>query len=600
MSALRRAFAGALAAMAAAFVCAVPADAAAPPVQVGDLRAGTAILDYDSTRARDLAAFDRALRDVGVRTAFFRRLGLVAVRGTAVEVRRAARLSGVRSAHMDARIKLLLHESVPLVYGGAHDSTWASGFDGRGGSVAVVDSGVDGTHPDLQQRTVANVKVVDPREFFGAGEPVYLECPIACNTDLTGGHGTHVAGTVAGDGTASEGFYRGVAPGTNIVGLSVGEVITVLYPLAAFEWILANHQKYGIVAVNNSWGPVSDGVRFDGTDPINVASKAMNDAGLTVVFAAGNGGRGEREDPPGASDCSTTTTPDGGREASDGACKINPYSVAPWTLSVANGRKDEPGGAGAQHLNFTSSRGDPNPQLSLDGQTIEYMPTLTAPGTNVRAARGSLGTTTPIACGGVAEPPACVPPAGAAQYEPFYMPLTGTSMASPHVAGAVAVLQSRAQASLGRRLTPTEVRSALVSSATPMTGSDNFHDWPCGSPVTVPCGEPLARMTGRRYERWQVGAGYLNMTDALDRVASVGASSSGEAPAGEPPAPLPATPPPGGSSEPQRTVLGPTPAELRRQRALLKKCRTKASRKKTRRARARARARCQRLYGSRR
>jgi serine protease AprX len=581
--------------------CAAPAGAAAPPGQVADLRAGTAILQYDSSRARDVAAFDRVLRGAGVRTVFYRRLGMVAVRGTAVELRRAARLSGVRFAHMDAPLKLLLHESVPLVYGGAHESTWAAGTDGRGGSVAVVDSGVDGTHPDLMQRTVANVKVEDPGDIFDEGEPVYLECPIACNTDLTGGHGTHVAGTVAGDGTASEGFYRGVGPGANIVGLSVGEAVSVLYALGAFEWILANHEEYGIVAVNNSWGPVSDAVRFDGTDPINVASKAMDDAGLTVVFAAGNSGSGERENPPGASDCSSQPDGEGGREPSDGACKINTYSVAPWVVSVANGRKDEDGGAGAQHLNFSSSRGDPNPQQSLDGQTIDYVPTITAPGTNIRAARGSAGTTTPIACGGVAEPPACVPPPEAVQYEPFYMPLSGTSMASPHVAGAVAVLQTRAKAALGRRLTPAEVRSVLVGSATPMTGLDGLHDWPCGSPLFVSCGEPIDGMTGKAYERWQVGAGYLNVTGALDRVAGLGApSSGGTAPAGEPPAPLPATAPPGGSADPQRTTLGPTPRELRRQRALLKKCRTLASRKKTHRARARARARCARLYGTRR
>jgi serine protease AprX len=522
------------------------------------------------------------------------------VRGTSVELRRAARLPGVTAAHMDQRLRLLLHESVPLVYGNSHEAAWSSGFDGRDGSVAVVDSGVDGTHPDLTGRMAANVKVADPREFFGAGEPVYLECPVSCNTDLTGGHGTHVAGTVGGDGSASDGFYRGVAPGTKLVGLSVGETVSVLYALGAFEWVLANHAKYGIVAVNNSWGPVSDGVRYDGTDPINVASKALNDAGLSVVFAAGNSGSGERENPPGASDCSSQPAAGGGREPSDGACKINTYSVAPWVLSVANGRKDEPGGAGAQHLNFSSSRGDPDPQLSLDGQTIEYVPTLTAPGTNIRSARGSGGTTTPIACGGVAEPPACVPPSGAVQYEPFYMPLTGTSMASPHVAGAVSVLQSRAQAALGRRLTPAEVRAALVDSATPMTGSDNFHDWPCGSPLFVGCGEPLTGMTGQPYQRWQVGAGYLNVVAALDRVAALGAApTSGVAPVGSAPDALPSSPPPGGSAEPVRTTLGPTAEQVRRRRALLKRCRTKAARKKTRRARARARSRCARLYGSR-
>ena len=602
MTAWRRAFAGTLAAGIAALGCASSASAAAPPLQVGDLRGGTAILRYDSSRARDVDAFNRALRGAGVRAVFFQRLGLVAVRGTSVSVRRAAQLPGVRSAHMDAPIRLLLHESVPLVYGSDPGPTWASGVDGRGGSVAVVDSGVDGTHPDLAGRMAANVKVLDPGDIFDAGEPVYLECPISCSTDTTGGHGTHVAGIVAADGSASEGFYRGVGPGASLVGLGVGEGPSVLYALGAFEWVLANHAKYGIVAVNNSWGPVGDDARFDATDPINVATRELTDAGLTVVFAAGNSGTGARTDPPGGSDCGSQPADGGGREPNDGLCKINPYSVAPWAISVANSRKDEPGGQAGQHLAFSSSRGDPNPQQSLDGQVIDYVPTITAPGTNIRSTRMLTGVnTTAVEACLSAEAPACVPPAGAEQYEPFYMPLTGTSMSSPHVAGAVAVLQSKAVATLGRRLTPAEVRSALTGSATPMTGKDGLWDWPCGSvPVFVDCGAQVDGTTGKPYERWQVGAGMLNVGGALSRVASLGASAPADAPvpAGEPPAPLPSSPPPGGSSEPARTTLPLTPQQLRRKRALLKKCRTLASRKKTRRARVRARARCQRLYGS--
>jgi serine protease AprX len=581
-----------LAAVAAALACAAPAGAAAPPVQVGSLGSGTAILSYDGSRAQDVPAFDRVLRGAGVRTVFFQRQHLVGVRGTAVELRRAARLPGVRAAHMNARIRLLLHESVPLVYGGSPDPSWSAGLDGRGGSVAVVDSGIDGLHPDLVGRMAANVKVEDPGDIFDAGEPVYLECPTACSTDTTGGHGTHVAGIVAADGSASGGYYRGVAPGTKLVGLSVGEGPSVLWALGAFEWILANHAKYGIVAVNNSWGPVSDSVRFDATDPINVASKAISDAGMVVVFAAGNSGTGDRTDPEGASDCSSQVG-SAGREPSAGTCKINPYSVAPWAVSVANGRKD------GQHLNFSSSRGDPNPQLSLDGQTIDYVPTLTAPGTNIRSTRMLTGVnTTAVEACLSAEAPACVPPAGAEQYEPFYMPLTGTSMASPHVAGAVAVVQSAAQARLGRRLTAAEVRQVLIDSATPMTARDGLWDWPCGTaPVFIDCGDKVAGTTGKPYERWQVGAGYLNVAAAITRAQATPATApaTGVAPAGTPPA---APPPASGSPQaPVQTTLPPTDQALMQRRAQLRRCRTSASRKKTRHARQRARARCKARYG---
>ena len=603
MRGMRRGFSSVLAAVVAALACAVPAGAAVPGAQIAQLHAGTAILGYDGSRARDVGSFQRALQGVGVRPAFFPRQRLVAVRGTSVELRRAARLQGVRAAHMNAPIKLLLHESVPLVYGGSPDPTWSSGIDGRGGSVAVVDSGVDGTHPDLANRMAANVKVLDPGDIFDAGQPVYLECPVACSTDTTGGHGTHVAGIVAADGGASNGYYRGVGPGAKLVGLGVGEGPSVLYAIGAFEWILANHAKYGIVAVNNSWGTSGDDVRFDSTDPVNVGTKALNDAGLTVVFAAGNDGPGTRTDPAGASDCSTQPAAGGGREATAGACRMNPYSVAPWTLSIANGRKDEPGGAGAQHLNFSSSRGDPSPEQSLDGQTIDYLPTLTAPGTNIRSDRMLVGAnTTSVESCLSAEAPACPPPPGAEQYEPFYMPLTGTSMSSPHVAGAVAVVQSKAQAALGRRLTPAEVRSVLVDSATPMTGIDGLWDWPCGSlPVFVDCGAKVDGTTGKPYERWQVGAGYLNVTGALSRVASMAAAApSGAVATGQAPAPLPSSPPPGGTSQPVRTMLPAAASDRRstaRRRAALKRCRTKAAKKKTHRARARARARCKARYG---
>jgi serine protease AprX len=579
------------AAMLLVLACASSAGAAAPrpallSQQIGQLSGGTAILTYD---APDRAALRRQLRSAGVRTVFFERLQLVAVRGTAVEVRRAARLRGVTSAHMDAPIKLLLHESVPLVYGGAQAATWAAGIDGRGGSVAVVDSGIDGLHKDLAGRMAANVKVEDPGDIFDAGQPVYLECPVACSTDTTGGHGTHVAGIVAGDGTASNGYYRGVAPGAKLVGLGVGEGPTVLWAVGAFEWILANHAKYGIVAVNNSWGPTDTAGRFDATDPISVGTKALADAGIVVVFAAGNDGPGDGTNPEGASDCATQPAAGGGREPTAGACKINPYSVAPWAVSVANGRKD------GEHLNSSSSRGDPAPQKSIDGQTIDYVPTLTAPGTNIRSARMLTGVnTTALESCLSAEAPACPPPAGAEQYEPFYMPLTGTSMSSPHVAGAVAVMQSEAQVKLGRRLTPAEVRQALTDSARPMAAIDAFWDWPCGQPLFKACGAALTGTTGKPYARWQVGAGYLDVKAALAKVDALGApTAAGTAPTGPT---APATLPPAGSAPapPVQTTLPPVDTAL--QRARYSRCVKKASRKHSRRARARAKAHCKALY----
>lgn len=425
---------------------------------------------------------------------------------------------------MNRRLSYFLHESVPVAYGGTSPQpTWTAGFDGRGINVAVIDSGGDGLHPDLEKRMVANFKV--------AADQV-VQCPAPCNSDTTGGHGTHVAGIVAGDGTASSGYYTGMAPGAGLVGFSAGETLVITDALASFDYILAHNDTLKVSVINNSWGPEGSDNRFDATDPVNVATKKLHDAGITVVFAAGNSSTGSRRDAghEGGSDCSTTGT-GANRAPSDGACQINPDSVAPWVISVGNSRKDYGTTPAGQPLNYSSSRGDPFQQTSLDGSmTINYKPTLSAPGTNIWSARDPSGSINAINCGS-AEAPACVPPAGHPEYTLQYMPLSGTSMASPHVAGAAAVIQSYAKAKLARLLTPDEVKSVLAASAQPMTKADLLWDWPCGSaPIFVGCGErKLDDMTGKPYVDWQVGSGGLDVTAALARVDTLGAASAARA-----------------------------------------------------------------------
>lgn len=495
----------------AALAVSQPAAARAPLSQLTELRAGTAIVQYD----RHVTTPARLTRVAGItRTARYRALPFVAVRGSAAALSRLGAKRGVTAIHMDRRLDYLLHESVPVAFGG-HDPhpAWTAGFDGRGINVAVVDSGVDGLHPDLQNRMVANFKV--------AGDQV-VECPAACNSDTTGGHGTHVAGIIAGDGTASSGYYTGMAPGAGLVGFSAGEAIVITDAIGAFDYILAHNDRLKISVVNNSWGPDGSDNRFDATDPVNVATKKLHDAGITVVFAAGNSGTGDRREAghEGGSDCSTTGS-GSARQASAGLCQINVDSVAPWVISVGNTRKDNGPNPGDQALNFSSSRGDPLPEVSLDGSmTIDYKPTLSAPGTNIWSARDPSGSINAINCAS-AETPSCVPPDGHPEYAASYMPLSGTSMASPHVAGAVAVLQSYAKAKLGRLLSPDEVKQVLVASAQPMTKKDLLWDWPCGSNdlIFVGCGEVQADgMTGQPYVDWQAGAGGIDVTAAMAQV----------------------------------------------------------------------------------
>jgi serine protease AprX len=520
-----------------------PSASAAPSAplaaQIEELRPGSAILQYDRS-AVTRAGLAARLARLGLAGTAYERLPLVVVRGTRAQLVRAARSEGIVAAHMDERIAFDLWQSRPLVFEGAGE-TAGDPRAGSGVNVAVVDSGVDGLHPDLRERVVRNVKVLDPLRGSGIGAPAFVECSGPCSTDTTGGHGTHVAGIAVGDGTASSGFYTGVAPGAGVVALGVGEGVTISYALAAFDYLLAR-PELGVVAVNNSWGrSQSDGRgRYDSTHPVNVATKALHASGVSPVFSAGNTGTGDRTDEPGASRCDTIVDSSGRRVAGPGVCRFSVYGSAPWAIAVAAGRKDRAGhGPGEQYLGYFSSRGDPNPEVSLDGVPVSYLPTLTAPGVNVRAARQPASVTAAAACGS-AEPPACtdVP---RPEYEARYVPVSGTSMAAPHVTGAIAAIQSVASRRLGRLLTPDEVRTVLVDSAAPMTEQDAFWDWPCGtSEIFVDCGvngqtsSAWSDTSGTPYEPYQVGAGYLNVAAAIRAVEAMGSTTTTTAPASGP------------------------------------------------------------------
>ena len=451
------------------------------------------------------AKLERRLGGLGLDVTMLRKLPMAGVSGDAAVLRRVRRLKGVVSVHPNRALSWELAESVPLLFGGTAQRTTAhaAGQDGRGVNVAVVDTGTDGLHPDLRNRVVRNVKVLGTDGLGGVDEALYVECPVACNTDTTGGHGTHVSGIAVGDGTASQGRIQGVAPGAGIVGLSVGEAVVTFDVVAAYDYLL-QHPELRVAAVNNSFG-VSGGGRFDARDPINVGTRALHAAGIAVVFSGGNYGAGSAQ-PKGTSDCSPSGPSDG--------CKSNPYSVAPWAIGVANQRKDHPGTIGDQPLAWSSSRGDDDPQRSLDGgHLIDYRPTLTAPGTNITAARDSTGISHPM-CASGGEIKACIP--RQPTDEPFYSTLTGTSMAAPHVVGAIAVLQSAAEQRYGRRLSPTQVKLALQAAAAPMTKIDALYDFPC--PELAACGSQFGNTTGLPYEPWQVGAGALDVRRLLEQL----------------------------------------------------------------------------------
>ena len=502
-------------ALALCLLAAAPASAAAPRADLAALRGGTAIVQFAGGRA----AFAATLRAAGVDAMVLRRLPFAAVRGPRALLARVARLASVRAVHMDRRVAFELHESVPMSYEGSPEkraASLAAGFDGRGVNVAVVDTGTDGLHPDLMHRVVRNVKVLDVKGLYDGADlpsaPVYFECPVACTTDTSGGHGTHVSGIIAGDGTASGGYQTGMAPGAGLVGLSIGDGATTFYALQAWDYLLVHQSELHVVAVNNSYGP--GGGAWDARDPMNVASRKLHDAGIAVVFSGGNAGPGAGTDPAGASDCrpevGTASDPVNGSP-----CKTNPWGLSPWAISVANGRKDLPGGPAAQALAFGTSRGDPTPERSVDGgYVIDYRPWIVAPGTNIVSAR-ALNGAAQATCGASAEPASCT--GERPQDIPYYVPISGSSMAAPHVVGAIAVIDSAARQALGRVLTPDEVKQLLADTAVPMTGRDLMYDWPFCPDLQL-CGTVQAGLTGKPYAKGQVGAGYLDVDAAVRAV----------------------------------------------------------------------------------
>jgi serine protease AprX len=150
------------------------------------------------------------------------------------------------------------------------------GVNGSGVTVAVIDSGVK-PHADLPATRIK--AFVD---FVNGRTTAYDDY----------GHGTHVAGIVAGSGAASNGQYAGVAPGASIVALKVldasgaGKTSDVM---AALEWVLANHVQYGIRVVNLSLGhPIYEAAA---TDPLVQLVDQLSQRGIVVVVSAGNMGR---------------------------------------------------------------------------------------------------------------------------------------------------------------------------------------------------------------------------------------------------------------------------------------------------------------------
>jgi serine protease AprX len=319
------------------------------------------------------------------------------------------------------------------------------GLDGSGVGVAVIDTGVQG-HVDLLR----------PK-----GAPQLIEVEIVGSEPGLAdyyGHGTHVAGIIAGNGAESSDSYsfrtfRGIAPGVKLISLRA------LYPdgsgyssdiIAAIDWAIAHKDDYNIRVINLSLGhPVFESYT---TDPTCRAVRAATAAGIVVVASAGNdGGIG--------SGFGTITSP--GNE--------------PTAITVGAMDDDDTVTITDDVLAWYSSKG---PTL------VDFVvkPDLVAPGTwvvSTRAAGSYLDTEyhqlTLLKDDYKDEP-------GKAVKDGLYYSLSGTSMAAPMVSATAALMIQKEP-----DLTPGDVKARLMVSASRLD----------------------------EYNVFEVGAGYLEVEAAL-------------------------------------------------------------------------------------
>lgn len=238
-------------------------------------------------------------------------------KATGDQLAEIARLDAVK--YVEANRELEWHNDDAREVTGAGAVQDELGYTGETAHVAVIDTGVDSDHPDLQRNLQHNYRYLNPFTTSEATTWVDTERTqrygaSGVNTD-DNGHGTHTSGTVAGDGTASAGQFRGMAPDADLTVYSAGLTLFIVKTVASYDHLIANHapenvddQDEAVYVVNNSWGVDSEAL-FNPSGGVETATKAAYEAGILSVFSAGNAGPG-------------TNT-------------LNDYAKAPYNLSVA-------------------------------------------------------------------------------------------------------------------------------------------------------------------------------------------------------------------------------------------------------------------------
>lgn len=310
-------------------------------------------------------------------------------------------LLNVEEVWPDGKVEALLNESVPLINA---DNLWLLNITGEGIRIAILDTGIDYTHTDLGNCTTPQFLAGDCPKVVGGYDTVNDDPdPIDDH-----GHGTHVASIAAGNGTAN---LYGVAPNSWLLAYKVLNQDGVGY----WSWIIAGIEN----ATTENADIISMSIGGPGSpdDPLSQAVDTAVDAGVVVTVAAGNSG------PGGNYDC---------RRSGDGSeNSICSPGVARKALTVGATDKSD-------IIASFSSRG---PVIIDEGEGL-VKPDVVAPGVDICSA----------------------------QYDEWYndkhcfdtehIYLSGTSMSTPHIAGAAALLL-QAHPNWG----PEDIKAAVMNTA---------------------------------------------------------------------------------------------------------------------------------------
>ena len=302
-----------------------------------------------------------------------------------------------------------------------------SEYDGKGATAVDLDTGIDGEHPDFDcGEPWSGEKLIWSAKWTGLA---WVDAP-NCNSDTSSGHGTHVGGTIAGNGDASGGRRLGTAKGATIVALGTGDGASIFAAVEGLEWTYQHSRpglnEYNIRVVSNSWGTNGD---YNPSNAVTLLTDMLTyENNVAVIFAASNSG--------------------GSGDESEDDLRTNVYANTPSAISVA---------ALVHEGNAVTS-------FSSRGWTTQQhtWPDIGAPGRNIWA-------TAPRAT--------AIDASTRTQGDLYYMAISGTSMATPHI-GGIATLLLAAAPSLGVANYQTEDHDHLESLYFNDTAKGiQFDDW---------------------------------------------------------------------------------------------------------------------------